>query len=566
MQTYSDHILSLNPWSYCRLTEPVGVNVYSDSSGNRNHCFVQNQVIATNLTGGLFPGDPFPNSIRPLSSSQGTSLLISPNSINQNVPVIYNDHKSYYGGPHYEQKLIENMWGEVLIDFSGQSTYSVGPVKAIITNGQIVVGVFYNEWLPTMRIYTFKTCHTWSYSQTPHRVSIGVYGRSRNSFELCVTIDGTFLINREIHQLNTNDIFDLSDQNLYRQCGINGNCRISNLSLFFNKPYPPIEWISRSYSALTSSYNPNVSQDLSVLSSQAPQAQVLDSVPGSMLTLLDTVLFLGNNHYYVNGIESDGTLVKLFLMTKNQSHGFVVGDIISITGSGITNLDSHWKVEEVSFDFISVRTVQPVPSQNFSLFQVTVKRCPIGEGLWMKKYSNELVGYHSTVSGSIAKMMVIRDLESKTTEVTMTNRDFSTPSITLFIKKNLKVTETNFVRWKAGGDARRFFLFLAYRHDSPSQVNSIIFGDFRDFITEEWNCQLLAYKDQLVGNAGANVAMTYSDWIILPTGHLCCRLTTQQKGDQRWIRTTGSTFTYLEGYGDNGHHIYPDPVPYVEIL
>lgn len=136
----------------------------------------------------------------------------------------------------------------------------------------------------------------------------------------------------------------------------------------------------------------------------------------------------------------------------------------------------------------------------------------------------------------------------------------------LYWKRNLKSSinqDINRVQWTIVGDNKRFYLFVGYRQNPKTHAQVLFFGYIQDLVSLEWGHTLLGYKDEQIGNVGYNYAFAYSDWTILPSGHLCCRLTTQPQSDLRWVRTHASSDENLLGYGDVGHHIYPVPVPYV---
>ena len=71
MLCFSDFILALSPWSYCRLNEPNGISCYNDLTGNKNHLFTVNkEQFAENLTETNFIGDPGISSITPLEENR----------------------------------------------------------------------------------------------------------------------------------------------------------------------------------------------------------------------------------------------------------------------------------------------------------------------------------------------------------------------------------------------------------------------------------------------------------------------------------------------------------------
>lgn len=123
MICYSDFILSLRPWSYCRLDEPVGYNLYLDSSGNGNHLKSEVEgVVANNRQPISFTGDPFAAGIRPMIETQRLSLgsvdfEVDSTSLRLDVPVFKSDSWIYRRREKIQNDLVINsMWLEITID------------------------------------------------------------------------------------------------------------------------------------------------------------------------------------------------------------------------------------------------------------------------------------------------------------------------------------------------------------------------------------------------------------------------------------------------------------------
>jgi len=75
MISYSDFILSYNPWAFCRLDDPVGYATYLDSSGNKNHLkFDLDTMKPTNRQSISLVGEPFAAGIKPNSQTQSLKI------------------------------------------------------------------------------------------------------------------------------------------------------------------------------------------------------------------------------------------------------------------------------------------------------------------------------------------------------------------------------------------------------------------------------------------------------------------------------------------------------------
>lgn len=123
MICYSDFILSLRPWSYCRLDEPVGYNLYLDSSGNGSHLKSEVEgVVANNRQPISFTGDPFVAGIHPMIETQRLSFgsvdfEVYDTSLRLDVPVFKSDSWIYRRREKIQNDLVINsMWLEITID------------------------------------------------------------------------------------------------------------------------------------------------------------------------------------------------------------------------------------------------------------------------------------------------------------------------------------------------------------------------------------------------------------------------------------------------------------------
>lgn len=552
-ESYSDHILALRPWCYIKFNEPLGHNIYLDSSGNRNHFLSGSYQTPTpkgvNQVTIDFSGDPY-SSVGVLLNSPITPLsLPSLRSEAGNTLSV----KSILGILTLKPlNLTENSdiirWGNIYVSLNAN----------ILETKVLCYNQLGSPYLNSVFSQLFTDTST-------RRVGFGIKLLSSNSFNFYAIIDD--ILTFSVITLPMEHYIDL--QSYYSSIQIGASTPrlvVSNHAVFYNRESPTPQWVIKSWEAHTRSYTPFHRTTMQKIFSNSG-GYPLQSIQGSTINLLDSILLNGDNHHYVNSFNCTGTTVEAVIKplqgTNVSYHSFNRGDTVSVRGSGYTELDGDWVIDQISQNSVTFE-VQSIVSSVVPEYCI-IKRSVIGE--WKRISSGSKVSYESLNSLSLSTRLVVDDINQDYTILSVTDRNSSNQSNTLFLKKNLKSSinqEINSVRWGAVGDDRRFYIFIANRQLSPSHSQLICFGDIKDLSDDQWYTILVAYKDSSIGNVGSNLAFSYSQWTILPSGHLLCQLTTQPDSDTRWVKTRNNSHTYLWGYGDVGHHVYPIPIPHTE--
>lgn len=576
MLCYSDFILANQPFSYCRLNEPENHNIYYDLTGNGNHCFrrhlTETEVkSANNQYTCSYTGEPGIRGIVPLATSSGLQIDWPVNSPSIQIPQFYSEVISAVHGK--SKSNINQISGEILFNCSGidkVGTIGIGPFRIVASNNNLTVSMYYHknyypegnsnyelEWITIYDAPITNSFLNWN------RIHAHVNQTSPKNFIVSVMLNGLIVVESAITLLQ-NDMLDINYQPLYNAMFLTGTCVYSSFSIYFNRPFPSQDWFSNSQTALTQNYVATDYQKLNIICSECLFSFPIENNIGSSIPFLDKNLLIGNNHFNVESVESlSSTTTKVSLIPPREipflSHGFNVGDIVSIGGSNDQNLNGNWKVLEIYQKYIIIETLNSVISSTFS-DQAIIKKAPIGGGYWDKTYFSN-GAYYSSKSSHHNFKLKISDTEKQYCSLSIVKSDNSGESNQLILKKNLKsTTNKNHIQWKMMGDSKRFYLLIAYRLESPSQSQFILYGDITDFETSEDNTYLMSFKNNHVGNIGFNLISSYPNLKLLPSGHLVCRSSFTQEADARYI-IAGTPHLNLIGYGDCGNHIYPSLFP-----
>lgn len=432
MICYSDFILSLKPWSYCRLDEPVGYTLYMDSSGNGNHLkpSVEGSV-ADNRQVVSFTGDPFVSGIRPLIGTQSLSLgsidfAVRDTALRLDVPLFKSDSWVYRRRVKIQNDLVINsMWFDLIMDtevpgyheymknwmpllhsYSDEGLYADhlyideefehidcptdarldAPLvqrtqpyimhETFLRFGSLalvgITGVHYDydgtymgysyrlslatrifregEWIE--KIVWSRTLVTEDQavhpaaplSPGPHRFTAGVLVPTTHSMTIKVSIDGG---NQETIDivLPEDESFVAYDHDTYSTIALMNDTVFSNLSVFFNRPYPTDEWLAASQRALTRDYIAPVSEDLSILHARPPGGfPAIEMLPGSLLNALNGVLLLGTNHRSVIQMFKTAGSTDFTVRITPTIPGITVGSTIKINHNKQSPFSGCWKV------------------------------------------------------------------------------------------------------------------------------------------------------------------------------------------------------------------------------
>lgn len=356
-----------------------------------------------------------------------------------------------------------------------------------------------------------------------------------------------------------------------------GGATISNLSIHKGNDLPNInEYTARTWAALTTPYVRGINSNISHLSDNVFTSNLVDTHPNSTVSQLDSILVRGISQRISTVITTESTgansLVTVWLPPNTAPnlmtahHDFSIGDTISLDGCSQSVLNGTWKVESITIESVSFSVVGNVDSEN-GIFMV--KRPPIGGGAWVKSYVGNSALYTST-SSAFGNGLLVDDTSKNATTLKIYNPQ-STSQI-LYLKRNLKRASTHFQpdtrqsrpEWTIVGDDKRFYFAIAYKQNPTEHTQLIVFGDIKDWTSDEWKTVLVGYVDDTIGNVGSNEIFSYPEWSILDSGHLLCQTKiTESFNGMVWVRSdVDGEYTYLRGAADCGQRIYPIPIPH----
>lgn len=357
-----------------------------------------------------------------------------------------------------------------------------------------------------------------------------------------------------------------------------GGATISNLSIHRGSDLPNLnDYVARSWDALTTVYEPSINANVAHLSDNVDTSRILDTPPNSAVAQLDTLLIRGMSHRISNEITvvTDSGTSTVTVMIPHDSdparridfHDFSIGDTISLDGCSQEDLNRSWQIEAIASDSVTFSLVGAVAPET-GVF--VVKRAPIGGGAWERGY----VGANALYTSSTATLDGDGLLVEDTSKVASILKIYSaqTTSQALYLRRNLKRSSSHYQpdtrqdrpEWTIIGDDKRFYLVVAFKQNPKPHANLIVFGEIKDWITDEWRTMLVGYVDESIGNVGTNSVFAYPEWSILGSGHLLCHSREViGSSDAAWVRSdVNGDYSYLSGTYDCGQRMYPIPVPY----
>jgi hypothetical protein len=147
----------------------------------------------------------------------------------------------------------------------------------------------------------------------------------------------------------------------------------SNLSVFFNRPYPSNEWLTSSQRALTRSYQAPVAEDISILHGIAPSGYpMVEKLPGSLLNVLNGILFLGTNHRLVTEMFPTAGSSNFTARITPAIPGIAVGNIIKINQNKQSPFSGCWRIYALN----TVYQIAMTPALSTMIpATITLRRC-----------------------------------------------------------------------------------------------------------------------------------------------------------------------------------------------
>lgn len=423
MLCFSDYILSKSPWTYCRLNEPVGYDLYNDLTGNKNHLYskiVDGEYVAAanNQNDSTFVGDPDLKAIRPLDSNRTWGVneipVIPDTALCFRVPEFKSENWIYRNSVRIQNAISPlPMW----IDFQWdpQPEAIIAPLKDLLPVGLMatgqnsylnrvifdddfdytsaydgayltenfisttVLGRIYEPFLyfgslvllseTTVRVNLDGTLGTgvklkvmcqhtdgwiemWSrtivslnpsvdpadpFASGMHRFVMGIEQPSVDTAHFKLSIDGAAITTTTFSGVT----FLLQNYSSYSNIACLNKTAFSNLSIFFRTPYPSQEWVDGSQETLESAYRAAHS-DIPVKLTEYPS---ITKHAGSVINLLDRILFIGNLQEPVLSLSRSGESVRLQITNSVIPS---VGSSVLVGGNHKSVYDGCWQVSGIT--------------------------------------------------------------------------------------------------------------------------------------------------------------------------------------------------------------------------
>lgn len=149
------------------------------------------------------------------------------------------------------------------------------------------------------------------FSEGLHRFTFGVEQLSSSSIIFRISCDGQNITQTSI-TLTDGSGFNLTEHTVYSKTACFNQTMFSNIALFYNSAFPNNSWLSVSQNSLVNNRTGAITSDLSRLS----KSPAINEMPGTGLTVLDTVLLLGNHQTPIISANLSGSLLSLSVSTE----------------------------------------------------------------------------------------------------------------------------------------------------------------------------------------------------------------------------------------------------------
>ena len=416
MISYSDFILSKQPWAYCRLDEPVGINIYHDITGNKNHLINNNIEIDNNQDIQLL-GDPFIRGIKPTIDNQSLfindyEIDIPDTSLMFNIPLFKSDSFIYRRREKIQNELsVNSMWIDVILGCDWQSHED--KIKDLLpsflmSNGQNLksdlvrqTDIPYNYFIAgantSVDLYTsplFFISET--FLILAHISLVGVTGVHYNpdgtfkgvSFKICLlenkniiwfkTLQSVNIIDDPIYQLsngphrftigllNSSEVRISIDGDTYQSILISpftmNHSLYSKIAIFNNLTFSSLSvFFNKNYPSNNwlqkSQLALKRNLKKSVIKNQSHHFyhNFIEPLPGSFLNFINKTLFIGINQTFIkNQFIVSG---QLKIRINESIPGLSVGQSIQVNQNKQGQFDGLWRISKI----VNSTTIQLSP-------------------------------------------------------------------------------------------------------------------------------------------------------------------------------------------------------------
>jgi hypothetical protein len=212
----------------------------------------------------------------------------------------------------------------------------------------------------------------------------------------------------------------------------------------------------------------------------------LSGTAGDMIGLLDACLINGFNVTAPNSLAVLGGIASLYY--SGGGHGYVLHQVIAVSGATPEALNGEWRVTEVDANY--VRFAAPGEPDGTASGTIGVRAAPLG---WDKVFSgtNKAV-YRSTDVAGTRLYLRVDDTAAQYTYARgyeeMTDVDTGTGLFPTAAQSSWGVTwpksnqaSTSARNWLVIGDTRIVYAFVAWSSNYSDNYDGNVFGDIQSF-------------------------------------------------------------------------------------
>lgn len=269
---------------------------------------------------------------------------------------------------------------------------------------------------------------------------------------------------------------------------------------------------------------------------------------------------IAGSNYLASDVKFDTSYYSTIEAILKNSNTFRKNEMVVLSSHYLLEnpytVDSQsWIVESVDGDLAVVRLNERYLGEYGD--EVIIKKIPFGGcNIWKKVWVDDNAYYSCKDKSNNFRNLLIDDNASDFASFQLSNEDGTTVSDKSYYSKNFKKKQP-MVRTAAIGDPYRCFIFIASKNESVSQSQTLVYGQFKTFVTpDEWATYLIAYdSNNRERVCNFNHAFEYPFWRILESGYLLCQNLVSGRSSQ-----TDSIYQEItnNNISDAGYHIIPD--------
>jgi len=269
--------------------------------------------------------------------------------------------------------------------------------------------------------------------------------------------------------------------------------------------------------------------------------------------------------FVVSSSVATGTLTTTLGTTVKNNHGFLIDDIVTISGANESVFNSDFKITNVTSSTFTFNLTTAITDATGT---ISVKITPLG---WEKTYSGTNKAVYRSLDNTGTRLYLrVDDTNAQYMTVnmyeTMTNVDTGTGASTVYWKKS-STSDTTARAWQLIGNGKVFYWFIDWNAaTAPLQPNGYAFGDF---ITakagDAYNCMIIGHTSSAPTGTFNVDSFYYNRGVSNNLGQYITRSFSQLGTSVSFFKESATNTTTM-GYGgsiifpnqtDNGIHLTP---------